>query len=119
MMWNYNANGTELPSFVFDDNNANLPYAGLNRLAGIIVYLINRTSLANGMFQFTSQLSIGRITDDSINATCTAMSDPINVTDADICSLSVQISGKLNKFSKHTLCFKYMEHLYSTFSNLS
>ena len=36
--FNYNANGTELLSLVFDDNNANLPHARLSRLAGIIAY---------------------------------------------------------------------------------
>ena len=59
-----------------------------------IWYLTNCTSLANGMFQYTSQLSIEKITVDSANVTCTVTSDPINMTDTDVRSLSLQISGK-------------------------
>ena len=93
LVWDYIANGTKLPSFVFDDNNANPPDARINK--GITVYLTNRTNLDNGMYQFTSQLSIGRITDDSANVTCTVTSDPINMTDTDVCSLPIRISGKV------------------------
>ena len=93
LVWDYITNGTKLPPFVFDNNNANPPDARLNE--GIAVYLTNRTNLGNGTYNFTSQLSIERITDDSTNVTCTVTSDPINMTDTDVRSLPIRISGKV------------------------
>ena len=69
---------------------------------------INRTNLANGTFQFTSQLSIGRITDDFVNVTCTVTSDPIT---HDRCGCPQFVCSDISKTSLvntwYTLCFKW------------
>ena len=81
-MWNYSDTNTNSLLFIFDNNNVNPPQAMLNMQAGVIVYLANRTSIANGMYQYTSRLLIEKITVGSVDVTCTVTSDPINMTDS-------------------------------------
>lgn len=90
--WTYS--GTETLEFTFDANNVNPPDARLNIPAGITVYLTNRTNLVNDTFQYTSQISIERVTINSANVTCTVTPDPINTINVDSCTLSIPISGK-------------------------
>ena len=92
MEWIYN--GTQ---FLFRDNNAELPDAMLRTVSSpIAVYMIGRTNEGNGTFQYTSQLSVTRVTFDRVNITCTI--DPISVADAQTDSLFVETSGKEKKF---------------------
>jgi hypothetical protein len=87
LVWHYNGS---LP-FFFDNNAVNLPQAMYNKPARVIVYLTDRTSIGNGMFQYTSQLSIERITGvNSVEVNCTVTSDPTNITNS---ALSVRKSG--------------------------
>ena len=84
--------------FVFDNNTGNLPQAMYNKPARAIVYLTNRTSVGNGMFQYTSQLSISiaieRITAvDPVDVNCTVTSDPVNMENLTVRTLSVRESG--------------------------
>ena len=96
LRWYYN--GQEL--FLFDNNAENPPQAMLQYIEPdrVVAYLtkLNRSSAGNGMYQYTSQLSIERInitSDDRIDVNCTVTSDPVNMTNTTTDTLSVQKSG--------------------------
>ena len=59
-MWNYDDGQTQL-EFIFDDNAGTLPQVMYNKPTGVIAYLTSHPSVGNGMFQYTSQLSIVKI----------------------------------------------------------
>ena len=83
LVWHYDDGQTQL-EFIFDDNTGTLPQAMYNKPAGVIAYLTSRPSVANEMYQYTSQLSIERINITAVVPTvvnCTVTSDPINMHD--------------------------------------
>ena len=93
LRWYYN--GQE---FLFDNNAENLPQAMLRYIEHdrVVAYLTNRSSVGNGMYQYTSQLSIERInitSDDPIDVNCTVTSDPVNMTNTTTDILPVRKSG--------------------------
>ena len=94
LRWSYN--GQEL--FLFDNNTANLPQAMLRYIEPdrVVVYLTTRSSVGNGMYQYTSQLSTERInitSNDPIDVNCTVTSDPVNMINTTTDTLSVWKSG--------------------------
>ena len=94
LRWSYN--GQEL--FLFDNNTANLPQAMLRYIEPdrVVVYLTTRSSVGNGMYQYTSQLSTERInitSNDPIDVNCTVTSDPVNMINTTTDTLSIWKSG--------------------------
>ena len=91
LRWSYN--GQEL--FLFDNNTENLPQAMLRYIEPdrVVAYVTNRSSVGNGMYQYTSQLSIVKIIVDSMEVNCTVTSDPINMENLTVRTLSIQKSG--------------------------
>ena len=93
LRWYYN--GQE---FLFDNNAENPPQAMLRYIGPdrVVAYLTNRSSVGNGMYQYTSQLSVERInitSDDPIDVNCTVTSDPVNMTNTTTDILPVRKSG--------------------------
>ena len=95
LRWYYN--GQE---FLFDNNTKNLPQAMLQYTKSdsyrVVAYLTDRLSVGNGMYQYTSQLSIERInitSDDPIDVNCTVTSDPVNMINTTTDILPVRKSG--------------------------
>ena len=93
LRWSYN--GQE---FLFDNNTKNLPQGMLRYIEPdrVVAYLTNRSSVGNGMYQYTSQLSTERInitSNDPIDVNCTVTSDPVNMINTTTDTLSVRKSG--------------------------
>ena len=93
LRWYYNGQ-----QILFDNNAENPPQAVLRYIESdrVVAYLTDRSSVGNGMYQYTSQLSIERInitSDDPIDVNCTITSDPVNMTNTTTDTLSVRKSG--------------------------
>ena len=92
LMWNYDDGQTQL-EFIFDDNAGTLPQVMYNKPTGVIAYLTSHPSVGNGMFQYTSQLSIVKIIINSMEVNCSVTSDPITMENLTVRTLSVRKSG--------------------------
>ena len=109
LVWHYNSY-----EFLFDNNTENLPQSMLQYTESdrVVANLTNRTSVGNGMYQYTSQLSIERIditSNDSMDVNCTVTSDPINMTSCTL-PLSVRKSGIIIIIATYSLISKEVGH---------
>ena len=109
LVWHYNSY-----EFLFDNNTENLPQSMLQYTESdrVVANLTNRTSVGNGMYQYTSQLSIERIditSNDSMDVNCTVTSDPINMTNCTL-PLSVRKSGIIIIIATYSLISKEVGH---------